>query len=916
MTVYRSGQADSGLDRALDLALRAELDDVLETGELWPGERHDFPEPRAGANVHRPWQQPMSKTRQPPANDISLWQMLVARLKARLRNQRAALKALPEQGEDTAYDRTIGPVPKLGDAYYETRDDRVRAKNEAKRYLTWRPDRVGIVVVHGIGPHLAGQTLLDWTRPIIALLNDAAAGDPGLVVPAGGARDVTDPVYRSNIDFSGETFPMIQLRIPRRNDVGPDDPRGKERHWIFTEAWWAEEVRAPTLATMIGWLGEQGGVGRIVQGIQQNMVGTGALSFIGRLSLQPIISVITSFVLLIFTALLAISKVVPIGPLRDAVVLRLASSFLTDWFGGARTLLRDPAQSANVRTRLLMTIKALRAYGCRNVVIVAHSGGTMVSLMTLTDPAFPRLRVEKLITIGEALNLGWRLNDANPDMPPPTPPTGDRMAANFADLQPDLQWRDFWATHDPAPSGRPQLPRTIPDPGLPRYSAERVYNRMAIAEDHGTYWDNDEHFLIPLIREIDVPTGDRGASRFYSDEAESVVRARRKERVGLLALWRRSLMALPLLAILAAATVSVPGFVATAGGLALNVFGLIPGNEIGAKMGDSLVHTLSGLSAAWIPQPVQPSNIGAGLYELGTWALESILVLLLLQTLLPTRVDRLWGGRFGPRLVVAIVDIAIGLGVLGLLVFGYFVVLGPTDQERVRNAIPVGHLVALGAVAVVVLFLGWVGTFARKRLRQFQGGDELGGRFRRDGLISLSSFVLGLLLIGLVVATLGTVLVFIRADDPASRDTERFVIGAVVVMLGFRLLTRLGTWRWDSWDARERRALRLNPLKKPFRVWPYILGIMLALVAFGATLFVAFGGEQSSWLAVSRDGWALLLGFSILLIVVLSLGKDIVDNDIDLPAPAGGAGGDGGGGAPPIYPNPQNTPGPAAGSGS
>src|SRR5439155_6258185 len=129
--------------------------------------------------------------------------------------------------------------------------------------------------------------------------------------------------------------------------------------------------------------------------------------------------------------------------------------------------------------------------------------------------------------------------------PPPTPPPGNRMRGDLAARNPHLQWRDFWATHDPAPSGWPRLPRGEDDPGAPRFTAERVYNRMAIGEDHGAYWDNDEHFLIPLLREIDAPTGDRGNSRFYSDAKESAVRARRKERVSLLALWRRATFALP-----------------------------------------------------------------------------------------------------------------------------------------------------------------------------------------------------------------------------------------------------------------------------------------------------------------------------------------------------------------------------------
>src|SRR4029079_6718305 len=104
--------------------------------------------------------------------------------------------------------------------------------------------------------------------------------------------------------------------------------------------------------------------------------------------------------------------------------------------------------------RLRSTRRRRRAYVCRDVVIIAHSGGTMVSLTTLTDPAFAGLRVEKLITIGEALNLGWPLDDTDPHQPPPPAPPGDRMAGDIGRLQPNLEWRDFWGTDDPAPSGR------------------------------------------------------------------------------------------------------------------------------------------------------------------------------------------------------------------------------------------------------------------------------------------------------------------------------------------------------------------------------------------------------------------------------------------------------------------------------
>jgi hypothetical protein len=62
---------------------------------------------------------------------------------------------------------------------------------------------------------------------------------------------------------------------------------------------------------------------------------------------------------------------------------------------------------------------------------------------------------------------------------------------------------------------------------------------MSILEDHGSYWDNDEGFVIPLIRELDTPTGSASESRFYrSADIDTVRLARRRQRVGVLALWR------------------------------------------------------------------------------------------------------------------------------------------------------------------------------------------------------------------------------------------------------------------------------------------------------------------------------------------------------------------------------------------
>jgi hypothetical protein len=276
-------------------------------------------------------------------------------------------------------------------------------------------------MIHGVGRQPAGETLLNWTRPIVTLLADAARSDAdkppaerNLKPLAEEPRPVSDPVFRSSIDFSGETFPVVQIRVPGRTDVPDADPRSKERRWLVTEAWWAAQVTPPTLQAMIGWLGEEGGLGRILQGLQDHMLGGGPWA---GPPLDPPVNLVISFALLAFAVLLGVTKLVPFGPLKDFVALQAASSWLTGNFGGARTLLRDPAQSANVRGRLVATIKALRAYGCRHIVVIGHSGGTMVSLQTLTDPAYRRLRIDKLITHGEAINLAWRLEGEPVEVP-------------------------------------------------------------------------------------------------------------------------------------------------------------------------------------------------------------------------------------------------------------------------------------------------------------------------------------------------------------------------------------------------------------------------------------------------------------------------------------------------------------------
>jgi hypothetical protein len=903
MTIMRGGRTGSGLDRALEDALSRQLDRVLESGELADGTDPPPTTPLPPGIQPRRWQRGFNRNDwEPPGDRDKLRPPAMPWDRKSEATDAGSDQAPPSPAADApappspAADALASPSPVTSaTAQAATKPTVDTGPDEPFRF---RPHLTGVVMVHGIGPHLAGQTLLDWARPIITLLSDAVpAHDKVAYLPHHDGRHAADPVYKSSIDFSGETFPVIHLRIPRRKGEtsGADKlESNSEPRWILTETWWASEILPPSLRTMVSWLGEQGGVGRIVQGIQENSMGSGAMGLLGRISFQPFVSVIVTFALLLFVLLLGISRLVPFGPLRNAVTLQLASSFLTDWFGGARTLLKDPAQSANVRGRLVSTIKALRAYGCRDIVLVAHSGGAMVSLMTLTDPAYPYLRVQKLITLGEAINLGERLEQQNPDDKTwrPQLPPGSRLGGDLGKLQPHLQWRDFFASHDPAPCGPPRVPAGLLEVLPPRFTAERVYNLRSIGGDHGSYWDNDEQFLIPLVREIDVPRGDRTMSRFFSDEQESFVRARRKERVGMLSLWRRVTGALPVLAILVVLVLGSPGIVREAGDAAMTVFRMIPGHELLETAGAWLADrgnelALTGWPASW-PAFIRESKPWDAVYGLGLLAIQAGFVLAVLNAVAPKGIDRLWWTSYGARAGVFFLDSLVAPGLL--LAIGAAWVVTRWDAAVVRDVgVAALWLVLAGGIAFGLSKLGEV---VRRRLREVEGQPEMTKRAIRAGLIAGSALFLSAALGLVLVVALGVAMVFAGSDGrgAAAAETRQFVLGGLAVLILFQLLQRVGTWRWNSWDARERQALRRRPSTMPFRTWPRVIATLLTLAAVMGALIVAFGGQGTRILFAARETWIGLLLTLVVAIVLGSIAKDVVDNDIDATPSGGGAG--------------------------
>jgi hypothetical protein len=411
-----------------------------------------------------------------------------------------------------------------------------------------------VVFVHGIGNQAACETFLEWSAPIVALLSDWR-DDCGYTAD--------DPVKTCHYDLTGAHLPILELDVPEHHDDGRMWPG---QTWVFTEAWWAATTRPPSLDFMLAYT--RRALPRILGGIRAgylhrmatwptvreqarsearqptyagppnarelvlaNVPDRDWIDWLDRAQMGLTILVIPIILLAgLVSYVYGAFRSIPIQKLQQLGPLQKVDTLLTKWFGGLPDITEDPLQAANTRARLAAAIRGLRLRDCDRIVVVAHSGGAIVSFTTLCDPAYMSEKVDMLITLGEGLALAWRIENTGH-----RPQHQSRLQGDLIGLRKDLKWVDFWSSYDPAPAGP-----LNPPPGVRLQDTSHMsVNRMSILEDHGAYWDNDEEFLIPLIRHLDSPDGLPDGSRFFRNAPLHAVRlAWRRKRVAALALWR------------------------------------------------------------------------------------------------------------------------------------------------------------------------------------------------------------------------------------------------------------------------------------------------------------------------------------------------------------------------------------------
>ncbi|HEY7132626.1 MAG TPA: hypothetical protein VH440_10260 [Candidatus Limnocylindrales bacterium] len=519
--------------------------------------------------------------------------------------------------------------------------------------------RTGVVFVHGIGTQVARETLFDWARPIIDVLaewrREYDEGHPEATIGE-------NPVSAASV--SDTANPWIEVDVPAF--AGRD--RGQ---WLFTEAYWAGDLRPPSFADAARYLlkripvivaGITHGYGlredsrmkrlhRLVEEHQDSEDPTihdraidlkrslsGRWTIVDRLDrlwqyppVRTFLAIVATLVALVVLGMYAALHAIPIEAIRKRVDIAFADTFIVEWFGDLPIILDDPSQSAAIRSRLLDRVQWLKdEHGCDHVVVIAHSGGTIVSYATLLRYDQPTFDVTKLITLGEAIQLGWRLEqDTRPWLP------GNSIRGDVKVNHPELRWVDIWASYDPAPSGPMKAVDgcplvavdklgDLPDDERIHIESRPVTNFMHLGLDHGGYWLNDEGFLIPVIRHVDDPAGDGRDSRFYRSELDRTVRTeRRRRRVGILLGWRWASVGFGTLALLAAI---VRSDLTRTGDSVAGVFGLLPLHELVSGpitgIGNAVAVIFNAIGLTQVPvwlAAIGPIIVGALVPIVATW---------------------------------------------------------------------------------------------------------------------------------------------------------------------------------------------------------------------------------------------------------------------------------------------------------
>jgi len=466
-------------------------------------------------------------------------------------------------------------------------------KDSRRRLGLRRKYNLGILLVHGIGEQMRGDTLTEEGDYIFRWLRRRVENPGG----AGGAQvDVLDVALRQ---VSSDDIPTAHAVVR----ITPPAGTGAPAHWIVAESSWADVFRPATYTQLAGWCVTVGPwvFATQVAGIVSRMEIGESVPRLLRLALIPV-TLLAGTVMLLGAAIvglvvtaLAVALVL-LAVTRIPFMADLARSLqrgLANGFGDAYVLTRSPMRFGAMATQVRSDLQVLLRE-CATVAVLAHSQGTAVSWFALkhelTDrPAAPKdgpkpapiglfvtygqavrkltfvltmargsqTGVQTLSAVGSAAFLGIAVLALVASAPWPliVVPVLLAVIAEFALLnsarriwtesgkdiesdwekviavEPGLEWLDLWASADPAPVG----PLDVAGKQIRSY---KIRNLASIIWDHVVYWRNPTEFLAIVASRLFALGGPKAYAAPLSDPRLQVAAMRRHARVLLLLTMR------------------------------------------------------------------------------------------------------------------------------------------------------------------------------------------------------------------------------------------------------------------------------------------------------------------------------------------------------------------------------------------
>lgn len=268
---------------------------------------------------------------------------------------------------------------------------------------------VGVLLVHGIGEHGEGDTLLSFGEPLIDWLREWLDGPSDGVDRKGavprGRVEVLSARMRAERDKS-ESPAYARVDITAFGPPG-DGPAGAGRaeeteRWLFAEAWWGDSVKVPAALQLLVWMLLRApllvywhfhGGARLDRELDSN-------SFWAVLAagLRGISACVMALALQAVVLVSIVLWAIPIGPWRRALLAAVRT--LTAILGDSFVLLEQDIQRATLVQRVRSSLDWLQARTLR-VVVIAHSQGAAIAHAALKASPFPRLR--GYISVGSGL---------------------------------------------------------------------------------------------------------------------------------------------------------------------------------------------------------------------------------------------------------------------------------------------------------------------------------------------------------------------------------------------------------------------------------------------------------------------------------------------------------------------------------